>query len=246
VIQFAPQIAGQTQNRALFAMILAMAAIAVYIWMRFGNRDFGFAVLVALVHDVAITLGMIALSHYVYDTFIAKTLLFNDFKVDLAMVAAVLTVIGYSLNDTIVVFDRIRENKGRTGSLSPKLINESLNQTLSRTVLTSLTVFFVVFVLYVFGGTGVHGFSVALLIGVISGTYSTVGIAVPLVYKPKLLANVVLVMVAVGIIGLVFLVTDNATVRWVVSGLIIAGTVAALIGGPRRYDVSTARQPVSV
>jgi len=244
VIQFAPQIAGQTQNRALFAMILAMASIAVYIWMRFGNRDFGFAVLVALVHDVAITLGVIALSHYVYNTFIAKALLFNDFKIDLAMVAAVLTVIGYSLNDTIVVFDRIRENKGRTGSLSPKLINESLNQTLSRTVLTSLTVFFVVFVLYIFGGTGVHGFSVALLIGVISGTYSTVGIAVPLVYKPKLLANVVLVMVAVGLVGLVFLVADNSIVRWVVSGLIVVGTVAALFRGARSSTYLPARQAV--
>jgi len=244
VIQFAPQIAGQTQNRALFAMILAMASIAVYIWMRFGNRDFGFAVLVALVHDVAITLGMIALSHYVYNTFIAKALLFNDFKVDLAMVAAVLTVIGFSLNDTIVVFDRVRENKGRTGTLSAHLINDSLNQTMPRTLLTSLTVFFVVFVLYVFGGTGVHGFSVALLIGVISGTYSTVGIAVPLVYKPKLLANVVLVMVAAGLIGLVFLVTGSATVRWVLAGLVVSGAAAALLRGARSSTYLPSRQPV--
>ncbi len=226
VIQFAPQIAGQTQNRALFAMILAMGAIAIYIWMRFGNRDFGFAVLVALVHDVAITLGLVALSHYIYDTAIARAVLFEDFKVDLAMVAAVLTVIGFSLNDTIVVFDRIRENKGRTGSLSANLINESINQTMSRTLLTSLTVFFVVFVLYVFGGKGVHGFSVALLIGVISGTYSTVGIAVPLVYRPKLLVNIVLAMVALGLIGLAFLFSDNAVVRLVATGLILVGAAA--------------------
>ncbi len=243
VIQFAPQIAGQTQNKAIYAMVLAMAAIAVYIWLRFGNRTFGFAVLVALVHDVAITLGLVALSHYVYNTALARAVLFEDFRVDLSMVAAVLTVIGYSLNDTIVVFDRIRENRGRTGTLSANLINESLNQTLSRTVLTSLTVFFVVFVLYVFGGKGVHGFSVALLIGVISGTYSTVGIAVPLVYRPKLLTSVVTVMVALGCMGLVFGVTSHATARLVLIGLIAVGGVVAVVRSLRVPSYLPAGQP---
>jgi len=106
----------------------------------------------------------------------------------------VLTVIGYSLNDTIVVFDRIRENKGRVESLNPNIINQSINQTLSRTLLTSLTTFIVIFVLYVFGGKGVHGFSFALLIGVAVGTYSSVAIAAPLLASPRVLAGVVYVL----------------------------------------------------
>lgn len=231
VVQFAPQIAGQTQNRALFALVLSMVVIAVYVWMRFGNRDFGFAVLIALVHDVAITLGLVALSHYVFGFSLAKLLLFDDFKVDLSMVAAVLTVIGFSLNDTIVVFDRIRENKGKTGTLSANLINSSLNQTLSRTVLTSLTVFVVVFVLYAFGGKGVHGFSVALLIGVITGTYSTVGIAVPMVYAPKTLARLVLVMAALGLIGLIFGVVGTTAMGLILSVVVAGGCVWKLMQG---------------
>jgi len=243
VIQFAPQIAGQTQNRALFALILSMLAVGVYVWMRFGSRDFGFACLVALVHDVSITLGLVALSHYVFRTAPARLLLFDDFKVDLSMVAAVLTVIGYSLNDTIVVFDRIRENRGKTGSLSAALINSSLNQTLSRTILTSLTVFFVVFVLYVFGGQGVHGFSVALLIGVISGTYSTVGIAVPMVYNPRVLAGVVLVLVGLGVIGLVFAMAGATTIGWVLSAAVAVGCAVKLVRGSQRSAGITAGQP---
>ncbi len=229
VVQFAPQIAGQTRNRALFSMVLAMAAIAAYVWMRFGNRDFGLAVLVALFHDVAITLGLVGLSHYIFDNPLAKLLLIEDFKVDLPMVAAVLTVVGYSLNDTIVVFDRIRENKGRTGALSASMINESINQTMSRTLLTSLTVFFVVFVLYVIGGKGVHGFSVALLIGVLSGTYSTVGIAVPLVYKPRILYNISIAIVAMCLIGFVFLVVKNATAELILAAAIAVGAAAGMV-----------------
>lgn len=234
VVQFAPQIAGQTQNRALFALVLSMVVIAIYIWMRFGNRDFGFAVLIALVHDVAITLGLIALSHYVFDLSIAKLLLFDDFKMDLSMVAAVLTVIGFSLNDTIVVFDRIRENRGKTGSLSANLINTSLNQTLSRTVLTSLTVFVVVFVLYVFGGKGVHGFSVALLIGVITGTYSTVGIAVPMVYNPRLLAGIVLVLVSLGLIGLILALFGAGAIGYLLSAVVAGGCIWKMMQGAAR------------
>ena len=243
VVQFAPQIAGQTRNRALFAMILAMGAIAAYVWMRFGNRDFGFACLVALFHDVSITLGLIGISHYVFDTSLAKLLLVSDFKVDLSMVAAILTVIGYSLNDTIVVFDRIRENKGRTGSLSAALINDSINQTMSRTILTSLTVFFVVFVLYVFGGDGVHGFSVAMVVGVISGSYSTVGIAVPLVYKPRILYNISIAIASLGFIGLVLLVVSNTTALLVLIGLIVAGGAAAMVRTGRHDRELYAGQP---
>jgi len=246
VIQFAPQIAGQTRNRAFFAIALAMLGIGAYVWMRFGTRDYGMAILVTMVHDVCLVLGLIAACHWIHGTFPAKLLLIEDFKFDLTMLAAVLTIIGYQLNDTIVVFDRIRENRGRTGTLSAKLINESINQTMSRTILTATLVTLTVITLYLFGGDGIHGFAFAMLIGTIAGTYSTIAIAVPLIYRPKLLARVVLLMVAVGLIGLVFLVTGSATARWVVSGLIVAGTVAALLRGERSSANLPARQPASV
>ena len=234
VLQFAPQIAEQARNRAVFAMFLALVAIAAYIWIRFGNKDYGFAVIVALVHDVIITLGLIGVSHFVFQTSIAKALLIEDFKVDLPMVAAILTVIGYSMNDTIVVFDRIRENRGRAGSLNPNLINASINQTLSRTILTSLTSFFVVFVLYVFGGRGVHGFAVALMIGIVTGTYSTIAIASTLVYQPRLLGRIFLSIVCFGLLGMVMLVTADSTARLVLGGLVVVGCGMTALRGERR------------
>ncbi len=244
VVQFAPQVAGQARNRALFAMVLAMCAIAAYVWLRFGNLDYGLAALVALVHDVCITLGFIGISQFIYGIPLTKLLLIEDFKIDLPMVAALLTVIGYSLNDTIVVFDRIRENRGRTASLSAGLINESINQTMSRTLLTSLTVFIVVFVLYVLGGKGVHGFSVALLIGVVSGTYSTIGIAVPLVFKPRMLYNISIAIAAFGLIGMVFLAVSNVTAMLILIGAIAAGGVVGMIRTGRPDGEVYAGRPV--
>ncbi|UCE60286.1 MAG: protein translocase subunit SecD [Phycisphaerales bacterium] len=229
VIQFAPQVAGQAQNRAIFAVILALAAVVSYLWLRFGTKEYGFAAIVALVHDVSITLGLVAFSHFVYGTIVGKGLLIDDFKIDLPMIAAILTVIGYSLNDTIVVFDRIRENRGRLGTLSDKLVNSSLNQTLSRTLLTSMTTFLVVGVLYIFGGQGVHGFSFALLIGVIVGTYSSLGVATPLLYRPDVLRHVMAIIVTLGLIGLIFAITGNQTTRWVVCGIVVVVYAITLV-----------------
>ena len=107
-------------------------------------------------------------------------LLIDPFKISLTVVAAILTIIGYSLNDTIVVFDRIRETKGKSPRLTGEMINTSINQTLSRTLLTSLTTLLVVGLLYCFGGAGIHAFAFALVIGVIAGTYSSVFIASPI------------------------------------------------------------------
>jgi SecD/SecF fusion protein len=222
VIQFAPQVAGQARNKALFAMILALTAIAFYIWVRFGNKDFGFAVIVALVHDVVITLGLLGISHYIFNTWFGKMLMLEDFKVDLSLVAAILTVIGYSMNDTIVILDRVRENRGKVGTLNANLINKSINQSMARTLLTSLTSFFVVFVLYVFGGRGVHAFSFALMIGIVTGTYSTIAIASPLVYQPKLLSRVFLAVVAIGSFGLIAGAVDGIA-RIVI--LVIVGAI---------------------
>jgi len=201
VSQFAAQVATQTQQQAMIAIVLSLAAIVAYIWIRFGQMQFGLAAIVALVHDVSITLGLVAISHYIYATAIGRVFALSDFKIDLPMIAALLTIIGYSLNDTIVVFDRIRENRGKLKSLTPAIINNSINQCLSRTMLTSVTTFLAVIIMYMFGGPGIHGFSFALMVGVVVGTYSSIAIAAPLIYRPRVLHIVVYVLVAAGLFG---------------------------------------------
>ena len=177
---FDPALAADTRNRALYAVALSWMAVLAYLWFRFGSWTFGAAAVICLLHDLCFTLGMIAVCHYLHDTTLGRLLLVQDFKIDLAAVAALLTLVGYSVNDTIVVFDRIREVRGKNPQLTAQTINDSVNQTLSRTVLASLTVFLVVGVLYLFGGEGVHLFSFVMVVGVIVGTYSSIYIASPL------------------------------------------------------------------
>lgn len=236
VIQFSAPIAEQTRSRAMFAIVLALGAIVSYLWLRFGTKEYGLAAIVALVHDVAITLGLVAMTQFVAKTIFGQALMIEDaFRVNLPMVAAVLTVIGYSLNDTIVVFDRIRENKGRVDSLSARIINTSINQTLSRTLLTSITTFMVVLILYVFGGAGVHGFGFALMIGVVVGTYSSVGVATPLLFQPRLLHTVVVLIVTACGLGAVFGSVGDPTWRWILSGAVVIASgmmVMKVRGGP--------------
>ncbi|MFO0847050.1 MAG: protein translocase subunit SecD [Gemmataceae bacterium] len=177
---FDPALAADTRNKALYAVLASWMAILAYLWFRFGNWTFGLAAVLCLIHDLCFTLGAIAVCHYLYDTTFGHLLGLHDFKIDLAAVAALLTLVGYSVNDTIVVFDRIREVRGKNPVLTPQMINDSVNQTLSRTVLASLTVFLVVGVLYWFGGEGVHLFAFVMVFGVIVGTYSSIYIASPL------------------------------------------------------------------
>jgi SecD/SecF fusion protein len=177
---FDSQLAAETRLRAMYAILLSWGAILVYLWFRFGNWTFGLATVLCLIHDLFFTLGMIAACHYLHGTAVGDFLLIEDFKIDLPAVAALLTLVGYSVNDTIVVFDRIREVRGKNPDLTPQMINDSVNQTLSRTLLTAFTVWLVVFVIYVWGGPGLHLFSFVMLIGVIVGTYSSIYIASPL------------------------------------------------------------------
>lgn len=180
VTQIDPSIGSQAKQRALVAIILSLIAIVGYIWVRFGTARYGFAAIAALVHDVSITLGLVTACYYISETSLGRALGIQDFKINLEMIAAFLTIIGYSLNDTIVVFDRIRENRGKLSILTPEMISTSINQTLSRTLLTSFTTFLVVLVMYIWGGTGLRGFTFALLIGIIVGTYSSIAIAAPI------------------------------------------------------------------
>jgi SecD/SecF fusion protein len=176
--QFNPSIGAEAKTRALIAIVLSMFAIVAYIWIRFGNVRYGLAAITALVHDVCITLGAVTACTYITGTLIGEQLLIGDFKINLAMIAAFLTLIGYSLNDTIVVFDRIRENR-RKARLNPQIITNSINQTISRTILTSFTTFIVVLIMYIFGGQALRGFTFAIGFGIIIGTYSSIAIAAP-------------------------------------------------------------------
>jgi len=177
---FDPQLASSTQQRALYAIVASWAAIVFYLWFRFGNWTFGLAALLCLIHDLFFTLGAIALCHYLHGSFFGNFFMLQEFKIDLPAVAALLTLVGYSVNDTIVVFDRIREVRGKNPTLSFQMINDSVNQTLSRTVLTSFVTWLVVLVLYIWGGEGVHLFAFVMVVGVIVGTYSSIYIASPL------------------------------------------------------------------
>jgi len=172
------QIASSMQMKAFAAILASLLGIIAYIWVRFQNVAFGIAAVVALIHDVLIVLGAIAISHYVAGAL--GFLMVDKFKISLQIVAALLTVIGYSLNDTIVIFDRIREVRGKRIEMTGEMVNRSVSQTLSRTILTSLTTLVVVVLLYFIGGPAIHGFAFSLVIGVIAGTYSTVFVASPI------------------------------------------------------------------
>lgn len=172
------RVAGDMIGRAAGALFASLLCIIGYIWFRFQRVIYGFAAVVALLHDVLITLGAIAISYWVADAL--GFLLIDPFKISLTVVAALLTIIGYSLNDTIVVFDRIRETKGKAPRLTGDMINSSINQTLSRTLLTSVTTLLVVVLLYALGGEGIHAFAFALVVGVVVGTYSSMFVASPI------------------------------------------------------------------
>ena len=174
VIDIGRSVAYNLKSKAILAMVFAIMAIILYITFRFEFK-FSIAAITALVHDVLIAMGVVAT---------VDALGIMDLKIDLAMVTAFLTIIGYSLNDTIVVFDRIRENLGSRKKLEySEMINSSINQTLSRTLLTSLTTFVALLALFLAGVNVIQDFSFAMIIGVIVGTYSSIFIASPvLVY----------------------------------------------------------------
>jgi len=160
-----PKVGGELREKGVMAMLLAILGILIYVAVRFEWR-FAVASIVALIHDVSIAMGAIALF---------------GIDVNLDVLAALLTLLGYSLNDTIIVFDRIRE--GITGSKTvalSDLINESVTKTLSRTTLTSLTTFFVILTLFLFGGEIIHAFAFTLLVGIVVGTYSSIFVASPI------------------------------------------------------------------
>lgn len=157
-----PQVGEELREQGGLAVLIALGFIVVYIWLRF-EKKFSVGAVAALVHDVLITLGVFAIT---------------QIEFDLSVLAAILAVIGYSLNDTIVVFDRIRENfRSVRKATAEKVMNISINQTLSRTIITSLTTLLVLLALFTLGGETIRAFSLALIIGVVVGTYSSIYVA---------------------------------------------------------------------
>lgn len=160
-----PKVGSDLRRQAVYVTLAGLAAMLVYIWFRF-ELIYGVSAVVAVFHDVLITIGLFSL--------------FNK-EITLSVIAALLTLVGYSMNDTIVTFDRLRENLPSNKRLSfAELVNLSINQTLSRTILTSGLTFLAVFALYLFGGNVIHGFAFAMVVGVLIGTYSSFAIASPL------------------------------------------------------------------
>ncbi len=187
VQSFSAAMAGKFRARAVVSVALSLLLILIYVWVRFGSVRYSLAAIACLVHDCLTCIGLIAIAEILCDWPITQPLAAKlgimPFKIDLNLIAALLTIIGYSLNDTIIVMDRIREMRGRLPYATDKIINGAINITISRTVITSGTTVLAVLILYVFGGEGVRGFSYAMLMGVGIGTYSSVAIAAPLVWR---------------------------------------------------------------
>jgi len=162
-----PKVSNELLNAGLLAISLSLAAMLFYIWIRF-EWQFSLAAIIAIIHDVIITIGIFS---------------FLSYEVNLSIVAAVLTIVGYSMNDTVVIFDRIRENLKKYSNISIMEISDiSINETLSRTLITSVTTLLALFSIYFLGGAILKGFSFAMIIGVIIGTFSSIFVATPILY----------------------------------------------------------------
>ena len=161
-----PKVGKELQILGLKAILYSLIAMFIYIWFRFSGWQFGLGAVFALFHDVFSTLGFFALT---------------QIEFNLASIAAILTIAGYSINDTVVVFDRIRENLLKSEVPFSDLLNKSINQTLSRTIMTSLTTLLALLALFIFGGEVIKGFVSAMMWGVLVGTYSSIFIASPLI-----------------------------------------------------------------
>ena len=172
-----PKVSNELLKAGLLAITLSLAAMLFYIWIRF-EWQFSLGAIVAIIHDVVITVGLFS---------------FLSYEVNLSIVAAVLTIVGYSMNDTVVIFDRIRENLKKYSKIPiSEISNLSTNETLSRTLITSVTTLLALFSIFIFGGAILKGFSFAMIVGVIVGTYSSIFVATPILNYTKVSQTTVL------------------------------------------------------
>ena len=169
-----PRVSEELMVNGIWAVLISLGGVLVYLWVRF-EWQYGIAAILSLIHDVSATIGIYALT---------------GLEFNLTSIAAVLTIVGYSLNDTVVIFDRVRENLRRYKAMAiPELIDRSVNETLARTLATSLTTLLALFGLWIFGGEVIQGFTIIMIWGVIIGTYSTIYIASPALYYMNLRAT---------------------------------------------------------
>jgi preprotein translocase subunit SecF len=172
-----PKVSAELLRSGIIAIVISLAAMLFYIWIRF-EWQFSLGAILALLHDVLITLGVFSL--------------FN-FEINLSIVAAVLTIVGYSMNDTVVIFDRVRENLKKFSDIKIfDLTNISINETLSRTIITSITTLLALLSIYFLGGEILKGFSLAMILGVVFGTYSSIYIANPILVLLKVSQSTIL------------------------------------------------------
>jgi SecD/SecF fusion protein len=186
VSSFSPIVAQNLAANANVAVVLSMIFMLAYIWIRFGSLRYSTATVIGLAWNVCITLGFLAIAPALARSGAGPSLYVEEFRIDLNVIAALLTIVGYSLNDTIVIMDRIRENRGKLPYATREGVNLAINQTFSRTVLTGGSTLATAVILIVLGGTGIRPFAYTFLIGLIAGTISSVIISGPLVYSRKL------------------------------------------------------------
>ncbi len=185
VQSFSPSVAATFRAQAVVALLLSTLLVVIYVWVRFSSLRYSLAAIVTTLHDCVIAVGFVALANVLHAKFpgIANTLGILPFKIDLNVMAAILTILGFSLNGVIVVMDRVRENRGKLPYASRNAVNSGINQTFSRTIITAGTTVIAVVVLYVMGGEAVRVFAYTLLVGVLSATYSAIGVAPTLVWS---------------------------------------------------------------
>ncbi|MSR18384.1 MAG: protein translocase subunit SecD [Phycisphaerales bacterium] len=183
VNSFSPRVAENLAQSAIVAVVLSLIGMLLYIWLRFSSFRYSAATIVALMFNLSICLGALSVSTLIGQSSFAASIGLEEFRIDLNVISALLTIIGYSLNDTIVILDRIRENKGKLPYASRRVVNNSINQTFSRTVLTGGSTIATAVILYYIGGTGIRPFAFTFLVGLIAGTISSVVIAAPLSYS---------------------------------------------------------------
>ncbi len=187
VQSFGSAIAATFRAQAITALLISSLLVVIYIWVRFGSIRYAIAAMATTAHDCLVAVGMVGAAAWLYETHpdLASKLNLLPFKIDLNVIAATLTILGYSLNDTVVVMDRVRENRGKLPYASRAVINASINQTLSRTVITGGTTLVSCIVLYVLGGEGVRVFAYTMTVGIVVGTFSSIAVASPLVWSRK-------------------------------------------------------------
>ena len=185
VSSFSPVVAQSLWASALVATVLALILMLGYIWIRFGSFRFSAATVVAVSFNVIVCLGFLAISIPLAGTGFGAALYIEEYRIDINVIAGLLTIIGYSLNDTVVILDRVRENRGKRSWVSRECLNDAVNQTFSRTILTGGSTLATAIMLIAFGGTGIRPFAYTFLIGLIMGTFSSVAIAAPIAYSRK-------------------------------------------------------------